>query len=983
MSCGSWSEPILDPSASLLIAMPGPYCGVLVVADQSVAFVDGTASYSESIVSIAMEPTYVKAYGHVDDDGSRFLLGDHTGKLLMLVIDLDPKLVAVQELKVVQLGETSIPSAISYLDNGYVYIGSDFGDSQLIKLLTEGSPDADSHVEIVQTYPNLGPITDFCIVKSMGHLRQGQGQVVTCSGGGKDGSLRVIRNGIGISEQASVELPGIKEMWSLRRLTSDRYHTFLGLSFASETRVYELIGEDEIAPATLPFDEEATTLFMGNLIGDLIVQVTAVGVRLLDCASDIESNSIVWQPSGDMRVLVAAGNASQILLATTGGNIIYMEVDIASKTVVEKSHLKLDNEIACLNLTPLGALSENGVPLNTSSTVAAVGLWAEMNQSPTVQLIALPSLVPVCTVTLDGDVMARSVLMATLETHDYLLIALGDGHLLSYVYKEGGCDIAAGVTVARSTQTRDEGEKSTPEAMAPASAVAVADYISPVKDGVSMALGSTGSAQPCVLSDRRRLSVGTQPAGLSLFRSRGSNHVFASCDRPTVVYAERGGGKLLVSNVNLEQVTRVCGFDTEAFPDCLAIATDGFFHVGAVDEIQKLHIQTIPLGQQARRIAHLETSRSFAIVTETTRLDDNGDEIDEYFVRLIDDTTYESLDQIRLDENETSVCVTGTSFTGEGVDSKAEYFVVGTAFIMAHDSEAQSGRLILYTVANNKLVLVAELTMRGAVYCLAPYNGRLLAGVNSQVMVLSVTQTEDGILRLHEDSAFSGHVLIWRLQARGDFILAGDIMRSVTLLGQKSMAGGRELEELARDYDTAYTMGLEIMEDDTFIMSEQSMNLLTLQRNTQATSDSERHRLDKVGHYHVGALVNRIQHGSLVMQMSDDAELPALKTMIFGTADGMLGVIATLRPEAFEFFLKVQKAMAVQLPGVGGLSHADWREYVVDVPARAAPAKGFVDGDLVEAFLDLPPAQAVKVADAVDVSVDNLTRRVEEMVRLH
>lgn len=42
-------------------------------------------------------------------------------------------------------------------------------------------------------------------------------QVVTCSGAGVDGSLRIVRNGIGVVEQALVELPGIKGMWSLRK----------------------------------------------------------------------------------------------------------------------------------------------------------------------------------------------------------------------------------------------------------------------------------------------------------------------------------------------------------------------------------------------------------------------------------------------------------------------------------------------------------------------------------------------------------------------------------------------------------------------------------------------------------------------------------------------------------------------------------------------------------------------------------------------
>lgn len=53
-------------------------------------------------------------------------------------------------------------------------------------------------MEVLERYVNLGPIVDFCVVDLE---RQGQGQVVTCSGAYKDGSLRIVRNGIGINEQ--------------------------------------------------------------------------------------------------------------------------------------------------------------------------------------------------------------------------------------------------------------------------------------------------------------------------------------------------------------------------------------------------------------------------------------------------------------------------------------------------------------------------------------------------------------------------------------------------------------------------------------------------------------------------------------------------------------------------------------------------------------------------------------------------------------
>ena len=43
---------------------------------------------------------------------------------------------------------------------------------------------------MLNAYANLGPILDFVVVDLE---RQGQGQVVTCSGAYRDGTLRVVR----------------------------------------------------------------------------------------------------------------------------------------------------------------------------------------------------------------------------------------------------------------------------------------------------------------------------------------------------------------------------------------------------------------------------------------------------------------------------------------------------------------------------------------------------------------------------------------------------------------------------------------------------------------------------------------------------------------------------------------------------------------------------------------------------------------------
>ena len=49
-----------------------------------------------------------------------------------------------------------------------------------------------------------------------------QSLAVTCSGIGKDGTVRLIRNGVGKCKCAAVEMGGIKGMWSFRGIGPTR-----------------------------------------------------------------------------------------------------------------------------------------------------------------------------------------------------------------------------------------------------------------------------------------------------------------------------------------------------------------------------------------------------------------------------------------------------------------------------------------------------------------------------------------------------------------------------------------------------------------------------------------------------------------------------------------------------------------------------------------------------------------------------------------
>lgn len=595
---GTWTRAV-DPASTLLIPVrQSP--GVIVVGESSITYVAQDASCSTSI-----RPTLVRAYGEVDEDGSRFLLGDHIGNFYLLILQRNAQ-GKVEQLHLELLGRTSQASTITYLDTGVVFVGSSFGDSQLIKLHSN-PPDPDqptNYIELLDTVTNLGPITDFCV---MDLDRQGQGQVVTCSGTGVDGSLRIVRNGIGVIEQAAIELPGIKGVWSLRATYMDVYDTYLILTFVGETRLLGLNQEEELDEADIPgFEVDAQTVFCGNVTHDQFLQVTKNSVRLIDCGT--KQMVAEWHPPDGCNINSAAASPSQVALALGGGHLVYLEVEDGA--IAEKLHKELEAEVSSLDITPLEPESER-------ADFIAVGLW-----SVSVAVFALPDLQLIALESLGGEIIPRSVMFANFEGVSYLFCGLGDGHLVNYRLEGAG------------------------------------------------------------LVDRKKLALGTKPITLRTFVSRNSVNIFAASDRPTIIYSSNR--KLVYSNLNENEVNFMASFNTPGFPDSIAIAKEESLIIGTTDEIQKLHIRTVPMHEHLRRIAHQPSSRSLAVACTHTTFAANSDNPARDALRLLDEQTFETLARFELEENEL-VCSLCSGRLGE--NKSVHYYVLGTALIVPEEAE--------------------------------------------------------------------------------------------------------------------------------------------------------------------------------------------------------------------------------------------------------------------------------------------------------
>uniref|UniRef100_A0A3P8Z8J6 DNA damage-binding protein 1 n=1 Tax=Esox lucius TaxID=8010 RepID=A0A3P8Z8J6_ESOLU len=930
---GPWKQENVEAEASMVIPVPEPFGGAIIIGQESITYHNGDKYLA--IAPPTIKQSTIVCHNRVDPNGSRYLLGDMEGRLFMLLLEKEELMdgaVVLKDLRVELLGETSIAECLTYLDNGVVFVGSRLGDSQLVKLNVD-SNDAGSYVAVMETFTNLGPIVDMCVVDLE---RQGQGQLVTCSGAFKEGSLRIIRNGIGIHEHASIDLPGIKGLWPLRSEAGRETDDMLVLSFVGQTRVLMLSGE-EVEETELPgFVDNLQTFFCGNVAHQQLIQITSGGVRLV--MQDSKALVSEWKEPQGRNISVAACNSSQVVLAV-GRALYYLQ--ILSGELKQISTVEMEHEVACLDITPLGEGGE--------SPLCAVGLWTDISA----RVLKLPCFTALHKEMLGGEIIPRSILMTTFEGSYYLLCALGDGALFYF-----GLDLTTGA-----------------------------------------------------LSERKKVTLGTQPTVLRTFRSLSTSNVFACSDRPTVIYSSNH--KLVFSNVNLKEVNYMCPLNSEGYPDSLALANNSTLTIGTIDEIQKLHIRTVPLYESPRRICYQEVSQCFGVLSSRVEMQDAsgttaavrpsastqalsssvsssklfpsstsphetsfGEEVEVHSLLVVDQHTFEVLHAHQFLQSEYALSMVSCRL---GRDPSV-YFIVGTAMVYPEEAEPKQGRIIVFHYTDGKLQTVAEKEVKGAVYSMVEFNGKLLASINSTVRLYEWTTEKE----LRTECNHYNNIMALYLKTKGDFILVGDLMRSVLLLAYKPMEGN--FEEIARDFNPNWMSAVEILDDDNFLGAENAFNLFVCQKDSAATTDEERQHLQEVGVFHLGEFVNVFSHGSLVLQNLGESSTPTQGSVLFGTVNGMIGLVTSLSEGWYSLLLDLQSRLNKVIKSVGKIES-------FHTERKTEQAAGFIDGDLIESFLDLGRAKMQEVVSTLQIddgsgmkreaTVDEVIKIVEELTRIH
>ncbi|KAL3321308.1 DNA damage-binding protein 1 [Cichlidogyrus casuarinus] len=1011
----------IETDSKLLIPVGKPHYGVIIASDKMVIYQSKDGSHLAQYIPLS-QPRQVICYTKVDS--SRYLLGDMAGRLYMLQLVQEetsssmstPKITAIN---VELLGEVVIPESISYLGNSIVFIGSAFGDSQLIRLKSDFDVEKNSYVDFLDQFTNVASIVDLCLFEN-----KGQSQLITCSGALKEGSLRVILNGIGIQERASIEQEQIQSVWCFSAAPDCDYDDSVLISFINSSQLLS-IGEDSIMAASLEgLDNENQTLYLAPMGKDSVVQVTLYEVRLIGVKS--KSGLLgVWKPANGKHISCASSDEDTVAVASAQELIL---LQCCSTGINQLAQKQMSNEAACLHLSRI-----DGRPC------LAVGLWLGHG----VHLLSVPGLDSLCEGKLTDSTnhssssinLPRSILLTEMDTHPYLLVAMGDGTLFYFAIEM--------------------------------------DQDNSVK-----------------LLDSKRVNVGSGPrVFLRLWQSRaGKKNVFVCSNRPCVLYSAKQ--KLVFANVNLLEVFHVAPFNGKFYSNCLCLVTPTGLVIGSVDEIKKLHIRTIPLEETPRRLALQKETNSLAVISfrqeihrtgigfrplrssislntkvhrTTSQLpktappsapySDNKNCVIDVSSMLIFDKTCLELQAVHTFYYHQSLFEQATSITSmklqsklpqsESLDSVAEtsgdnaedvyVYVVGTAFILESEREPSRGRIHVFRwdEASARLTTLIVHDVAGAPYRLIDFNGKLLAAINSSVRLFEICPQTNSLKFL---CSHNENITVLNLKCRNDYVLAGDIMKSLTLLLHRPNV--QSFDVIGMHRDSRWVTSCEILDDDNFLGAEANQNLFVvtreapemstqpvppysvsvfnstqllepsvralfvggncgnksenstavasstvtssatqMQQNAGRTTLPENRRLADCAFMHVGDFVNCIVKGSMVhpatshsatssIQMDGEAWTAVnQQSFIYATVKGALGQVFQVSPVLFAFLREVESRLEKAIVPVGGFSHEEWRAFRQS--KRIKMAQNFVDGDLLEMLLDLNIEEKQKIVEGL------------------
>lgn len=915
-----------------------------------------------------------------------FLAQTEQGDIFKITLETDEDMVT--EIRLKYFDTVPIASAICVLKTGFLFCASEFGNHNLYQIAHLGDDDDEpefssampleegdtfffaprplKNLVMVDEMDSLSPITNFQIADL---ANEDTPQLFTLCGRGPRSSLRVLRHGLEVSEMAVSELPGNPNaVWTVKKNIDDEYDAYIIVSFVNATLVLS-IGETVEEVTDSGFLGTTPTLSCSQLGDDALVQIYPDGIRHI--RSDKRVNE--WKTPGKKTIVKCAVNQRQVVIALTGGELVYFELDPNGQLNEYTERKEMSHDVICMALGRVPSGEQR-------SRFLAVGLADD-----TVRIISLDP----------SDCLSPLSLQSLPASPESLCIVEMGGHEAKEDMEGGGGSLGGlflNIGLQNGVLLR-----------------AVLDTV-------------TGD-----LSDTRTRYLGSRPVKLFRITMQGSEAVLAMSSRSWLSYSYQS--RFHLTPLSYESLEYASGFASEQCPEGIVAISTNTLRILALEKLGAVFNQvSTPLQYTPRKfVIHPESSNLIIIETDHNAYTEETKDLrkkqmakemteaageeeqqlatemanaflnenlpEDVFgspkggagmwasvIRIVNPILQKTVFKLSLEQNEAAFSIALVKFSSRPDD---QFVVVGTVRdLILNPRSLTGGSIHVYLLVNGeRLELLHKTPVDDLPGAIAAFKGKLLAGIGRYLRVYDLGKKK--LLRKCENKHIPNYIVT--IHTIGERIVVGDIQESFHFLRYKRHEN--QLIIFADDTSPRWVTCSTLLDYDTIAGADKFGNIAIV-RLPQDISDEvdedptgnkalwdrgllngASQKADVIANFHVGEVVTSLQKASLIPGGSD--------ALVYTTMSGGIGMLVPFTShEDHDFFQHLEMYVRAELQPLCGRDHLAYRSYYF-------PVRNVIDGDLCEMFNSLELSKQKTIAEELDKTPSEVSKNLEDIRTRH
>lgn len=914
-----------------------------------------------------------------------FLAQTEQGDIFKITLETDEDMVT--EIRLKYFDTVPIASAICVLKTGFLFCASEFGNHNLYQIAHLGDDDDEpefssampleegdtfffaprplKNLVMVDEMDSLSPVMNFQIADL---ANEDTPQLFTLCGRGPRSSLRVLRHGLEVSEMAVSELPGNPNaVWTVKKNIDDEYDAYIIVSFVNATLVLS-IGETVEEVTDSGFLGTTPTLSCSQLGDDALVQIYPDGIRHI--RSDKRVNE--WKTPGKKTIVKCAVNQRQVVIALTGGELVYFELDPNGQLNEYTERKEMSHDVICMALGRVPSGEQR-------SRFLAVGLADD-----TVRIISLDP----------SDCLSPLSLQSLPASPESLCIVEMGGHEAKEDMEGGGSlgGLFLNIGLQNGVLLR-----------------AVLDTV-------------TGD-----LSDTRTRYLGSRPVKLFRITMQGSEAVLAMSSRSWLSYSYQS--RFHLTPLSYESLEYASGFASEQCPEGIVAISTNTLRILALEKLGAVFNQVSTSLQYTPRkfVIHPESSNLIIIETDHNAYTEEtkdmrkkqmakemteaaGEEEQQLatemanaflnenlpedvfgspkggagmwasVVRIVNPILQKTVFKLSLEQNEAAFSIALVKFASRPDD---QFVVVGTVRdLILNPRSLTGGSVHVYQLVNGeRLELLHKTPVDDLPGAIAPFKGKLLVGVGKYLRVYDLGKKK--LLRKCENKHIPNYIVT--IHTIGERIIVGDIQESFHFLRYKRQEN--QLIIFADDTSPRWVTCSTLLDYDTIAGADKFGNIAIV-RLPQDISDEvdedptgnkalwdrgllngASQKADVIANFHVGEVVTSLQKASLIPGGSD--------ALVYTTMSGGIGMLVPFTShEDHDFFQHLEMYVRAELQPLCGRDHLAYRSYYF-------PVRNVIDGDLCEMFNSLELSKQKSIAEELDKTPSEVSKNLEDIRTRH